>query len=945
MGIAPRLLGLIVLIVMIVISSAAYGQLRIDPSFTWQTIETPHFRITYHQGLEGPAQEIASQVEGFYKILQDEFGEAPEKTEIVIVDPLDISNGSTDPTSGEIMVFAYQGRLSDHFNVRLDSWWQMVTFHEYLHAVDLDQTRGISQTLRRVFGTIVLPEIHKPIPFIEGLAVYEKYKHLGESRANDSQTEMMLRQMVLDNALPPYDQITSYYGRAQWPPVGLFVYNYGSWLDRYIEEHYGKDKMAKIDTINAGKPRNLLAPFFVYGQDFDSVLKEALGVSRDQLYQDFKSWLRERFTKQIQAIASQGLTSAIRVGSRGYRSDQPAWSPAGVQTGSTQAQGWIAYQHTDPSGRDDIRLMTPEGDQDHELVNGSVSLPAWSPGGEKLVYAKVDFAGPFYALSDLYLYDLQAQQEKRLTWGARAYYAQFAPDGRSLYLAQTVSHDGSTALAQLDLATGKIRIVKNFPENDGIIHSFAVSPDGSQLALSIWRRGGYQDIYTMPISGGDLRPVTGDKAQDADPVWSPSGDFVLFSSDHDRVYNIYAYRVADGSFFQVTNTLTGAFHPTLSPGGQWLAFTGYGSAGYDIYKMPYQPTAWKPVQFALEKIPTWSGYPQTDYPIKPYDPTLSLTPKLWLPLPLPGGVGVVTEGRDATLQQAYSTLLGYDFKKAQPIYNLTYANLQLFPLLTVNLSGDAAGASQALSASFPLALHLNESQTLTLGYKHARRTSEVQTGPMEFAGWLGQTEANGPKGTRDTFTASWSLERLSRQDLYADALSITLDGKLETVEGSGVWHKSFVLDWRERWRLPVEPTHRLSLRFVGGWSDVTDVEHEGFRLGGPYGRFALRGFKADAFRGKLALAGGLQYDFPLLDIQQGISRFSLFLSALHGRLFFDGGMAGDRLSLSQLKVGFGTELLLDATLGYFTGLTLGLGLAQGLGEKSPVFYLTTGFAL
>jgi hypothetical protein len=936
-GIVYRLIGIAALIVMLMASTTAYGQLRIDPSFKWQTIETPHFRITYHQGLEGPAQEIASQVEGFHDALKEEFGRAPEKTEIVLVDPLDLSNGSTDPVSGEIMIFAYQGRLSDHFNVRLDSWWQMVLFHEHLHAVDLDQTRGISQALRLIFGTIVLPEIHKPIPFIEGLAVYEKYKHLGESRVNDSQTEMMLRQMVLDNALPPYDQITSYYGRTEWPPVGQLVYNYGSWLDRYIEERYGSDKMAKIDQINAAKPLNLLAPFFIYGQDFDDVLKEALGVSRDQLYQDFKSWLRERFTKQIQDIASQGVTPAIRVGSLGYMSDQPAWA----QTGSAQAQNWIAYRHSDPSGRDDIRLITPEGDQDHELVNGSVSLPAWSPDGQKLVYAKIDFDGPFYALSDLYLYDLQAQQEKRLTWGARAYYAQFAPDGQSIYLAQTVSHDGSTALSKLDLATNQIRVLKSFPEDDGIIHSFALSPDGSQLALSLWRRGGYQDIYLMPASGGDLAPVTQDKAQDADPVWSRNGDFVLFSSDHDRVYNIYAYRVSDGAFFKATNTLTGAFHPTLSPDGQWLAFTGYSSAGYDIYKMPYQPSAWKPVQFAMEKIPAWSGYPKTNFPVKPYDPTLSLAPKLWLPLPVPGGAGIVTEGRDATLQQAYSALLGYDFKKGQPIYNLTYANLQLFPSLTVNLAGDSAGNSQALSASFPLVLHLNESQTLTVGYKHSRRTSEVQTSPMEFAGLLGQTEANGPKGTRDTFTASWSLERLSRQNLYANAFAVSLDSKLETIEGSGVWQKSFVLDWRESWRLPVETTQRISLRFVGGWSDVRDVEQEGFKVGGPYGRFALRGFKADAFKGKLALVGSLQYGFPLLDIEQGVGRFSLFLSGLHGRLFVDGGMAGDRLSLNQLKVGFGTELLLDATLSFFARVTLGVGAAQGVGEAGPVFYLTT----
>ncbi len=934
------------ILILTVGSVVGYGQLRIDPSLRWQTIETPHFRITYQQGMGGPAQEIASQVEGFYRTLKKEFGQAPQKTEIVLVDPLDLSNGSTNPLSGEIMIFAYQGRLSDNFNVRLASWWKMVTFHEYVHAVDLSQVRGVNKALRRLLGTIVLPEIHKPITFIEGLAVYETYKHLGQSRLNGARTEMLLRQMVLDNALPPYDQTTSYYGRARWPTSGLLVYNYGSWLDRYIEERYGQDKLAQIDQINAGKPLNLLAPLSGYGADFDQVLQKALGVSRSKLYQDFKQWLRARFTKQIRAITAKGLTPALRVSSLGFISNQPAWSPEAAQSGSASAQGWIAYHHSDASGRDDIRLITPQGDRDHELVNGFVNLPAWSPDGKKLVYAKLDFDGPYALLSDLYLYDLQTKKERRLTWGARAYYAQFAPDGRSLYLAQTVSHDGSTALARLDLASGQISIIKRFPDDNGIIQSLAVSPDGKTLALALWKRGGYQDIYLLPAAGGNLTPVTQDKAQDADPVWSRDGKFVLFSSDHDRVYNIYAYRVKDKAFFRVTNMLSGAFHPSISPDGQWLAFTGYSSVGYNIYKMPYDPKTWRPVQLPMKKIPIWSGYPQSKYPVKPYDPTLSLAPKFWLPLPLPGGAGVLIQGQDATVQQAYTTLLGYDFQQARPIYNLTYINLQLFPELTVSLTGDRHGNSQSLRASFPLSLHLDGSQTLTIGYRRSQRISQVQTGSASLLSLLGQADsAMAPLAlpeTRHTFTASWSLKRLTQHDLYANAFSVLLDGKLETVAGSGVWHRSLVLDWRESWRLPLLSSQHLSLKFVGAWSDVSDVKREGFHIGGPYGRFALRGFKADVLSGKLALVAGLQYDFPLMDIERGISRYSLFLSGLHGRLFVDAGLAGERLSLKQVKIGFGTELLLNVTLGYFNSISLGLGVAQGLGQPAPVFYLALG---
>jgi len=59
----------------------------------------------------------------------------------------------------------------------------------------------------------------------------------------------------------------------------------------------------------------------------------------------------------------------------------------------------------------------------------------------------------------------------------------------------------SPDLAALELETGKISILKEFPD-DTIIDSLDLSPDGKQLVLSLWKRGGFQDIYTMPADGG-----------------------------------------------------------------------------------------------------------------------------------------------------------------------------------------------------------------------------------------------------------------------------------------------------------------------------------------------------------------------------------------------------------------------------------------------------------
>lgn len=898
-------------------SGQIFGLPAFDPKLEWRTLETEHFRIHFHQGLEGVAHEAALIAEESYQIIQDEFGQAPAKLDMFFVDAFDFSNGFSNPIADQVGIFTSQYRLSDWSNMRLDSWWRMVIFHELVHAVDLDQTRGISQVLRAIFGKIVLPNLMKPVPFIEGLAVYEKYKHLGESRLNDSRTRMMIRQMILDNQLPSFDEIQGAYDRSEWPSIGLLWYNYGSWLMRYVEEKYGKDALAKFDSTNVQKPLNLLSfNGLGFGENLDRVLCETLGVSTDRLYQGFREWLREQFSPELEKIQGENLTGAVRVSILGFNTAKPAWSPDGK---------WIAYRHSGP-GRAGLRLITPQGEEDHEIVpGGTASYPAWSPDSKSLIYSKLDYDSPYYIKNDLYRYDLEAQREERLTWGERAYYAKFSPDGQKIYYAKNIGRDGSTALAVLDVKTREIHTIKEFPDNTGIIHSFALSPDSHEIALALWRRGGYQDIYLMPTAGGELTLITQDKNQDSDPTWSPDGKYILFSSDPDRIYNLYAYRLEDATLFRVTNMLTGAFYPTISPDGNELAFESYSSQGYDVYRMSFDPQIWKLVEISKETIPAWKGYPTTQYPIRPYNPWPLMIPKFWLPTPLLGGFGVVTAGFDPLFKHIYSVVAGWDFMANVPFYMLSYTNNEFIPV-TFYATGETSGSSQGLSASVPLSLSLDRQQWLEVGYERSQRELNDET------------ERPGVPLTLQTLSGSYRFTHGRQQDLFGNRLQLSVSGALTHVAESNEWRKTFVLNWREAFRLPIQTSQQLALRFVGGWTDAKEEDAE-FKLGGPYGQFVLRGFGSGAFSGQQAISLGVQYDFPLFSIDRGLGRWPLFFDDLGAHLFVDAGMAGDRLSLPEIKLGFGVELQLSLTLGYFEQLGLIVGVAQGLGQSQPVFYL------
>ncbi len=901
-------------------SVAGLAQITIfDPALIWQQLETPHFIVVFHRGLESIAHETATVAEESYEIIKNEFGRVPEeKTYIVIADFIDSIVGSATPfPQNTIYMGPAQMRLADWANVRLDSWIRMLVYHELLHIMDLDIATGLNALLRAIFGRIVMPNTTKPITFIEGLAVYEKYKHLGESRLNDANTQMMIRQMVLDNKIPRFDEIARYYNRTAWPPVGLLVYNFSSWFLRYIEETHGPESMRKFNDVNSGSVINALSLVF-FGDNFDTILKRALGKSADEAYAGFRSWLRQKFSAELDAITREGLTSSVRLTKLGWMSMQPAWSPDSRQ---------IVFRHSGP-GRAGVRIMSADGQIDREVLFGSIQLPSFSPNGESLLYTKLDLNGLYYAYSDIYLYDVEKQTEKQLTHGARAYVAAFSSDGQTVYFAHHIGRDASTAISALDINTGRTRPVIEFPDNSITVHSLAVSPDGKTLALSLWKRGGYQDIYLLPTEGDKLQPVTQDKDEDLDPTFSPDGQYLLFSSDRGdyRVANLYAYRLSDGSFYKVTNVLTGAFDPAISPDGTRIAFTGYSSDGYDIYLLPFDPTSWKPVSISQESIPTWPGFQKTSFVIRPYDPFPSLLPKLWLPVGDEHSVGIVTLGQDVLGKHAYQLVAGWDFEQNKPFYLVDYVLAQMLPVLTLSVGDTRDGRTQKVSAVMPLALSVQQEQWLEASYSHSARPAKEPDHPVPW--------------TEDVYTAQYNYQSVRGADLWRDTLSVSVQGELK-IPSDGAPYRKLTVTLSEIFRLPLVETHTLNLRFVGGWSD-TEKAADGFAIGGHSGRFVLRGFAEKVQQGKQALVSSVAYSFPLMSIERALGYWPVFFDDVRGGFFVEAGLAGDTLDIKNLKVGLGAEMSLSLTTGYFMNWAFRVGVAQGLGEPGPRFYFSIG---
>ncbi len=887
---------------------AATGLAQFDPTRAWFTLRTEHFDIHYPQGLEAPAREVAWHAERAYRLLAADFEPPPGRLQLVLADVGDVVNGFADPVNLVAGVYTAQFRLADFFNPRLDSWWEAVVFHEVAHLFDLTQVQGPLKERTRIFGQLPAQSAIKPFPFVEGAVVYLKYKKLGASRLNEAVTRMFLRQMVLSGAFPSLDEIRQAYGRTRWPYLGFLVYNYSAWLVRYLEERFGPEAYVRLSQANAG----MLAL-----KDFNQPFLQAFGVSLDQLYAEFVRWLPGQFAEEIARIRAEGLTPAVRLSQLGFFSQSPTDSPRG-----------LVYAHTSP-WRSGLRLV--QKGQDRELWSGAAQYPEWSPDGRYLLFVARGAQGPYRVESDLYQYDPLEGRVRRLTQGQRVYYARYAPDGQSIFLAQNTP-DGSTELARYFPELKQVQPLRSFPQQDGVIHSFAVAPDGQSLVLALLRRGGFQDLYLYTLASGALIPLTQDKNVERDPVYSPDGRYVLYSADVNQVYNLYAYRLEDGAVFQVTNLLTGAFEPTFAHDGGHLIFTGYGESGYNLYQMPYRPDAWRPVVLEAEPLPPFQPAEGGSLP-EPYDPLRYLVPRYWLPL---AGVEVGRFGLSALLGASFSAsdpvgLHGYALEAGFDglgglYYNLAYRYAGLGFPLTLQLAGLGRHHLQGLSASFWL-----PQGSLGLGY--------------------GRSDALEPllDSSRNTVTHSFSLSlqgySTSASDLFRLRNSLRAVGTALVREGYPDWYYRLQAALGFQFRLPLEEAHLLGLRLGGGFTtsplalDAFDLGVGPLRLGG-VPTLAVRGYGPGQLRGAQALVGALEYRLPPWRLERGWGNWPLFFEDLSLTLFADAGVAGSPLDWNQLRFSIGAELRLGLTLFYLApGYGLVLGGAQGLGEPGPRFYL------
>jgi Tol biopolymer transport system component len=934
---------------------AASQALAGPPLRRWSTLKTDCCDITFHDGLTLEAQHAARAAQESHDAVTRLLGYVPgERTQIILTDDTDFSNGSATPVPYNVIrLYARPpGAFSDLQDY--DDWMRALIVHEYTHIVHTDLIRGVPWLLNSVFGKFWPPNMLQPRWFIEGLAVFVETRMTTGGRAQSSLFDMYLRTAALHGRLWELDVLSSG-GRAF--PGGNGAYLYGGHFLTWLANRYGQDIYAKIARRYGG----YALPWTV-----STASEEFLGgKSYPELYNEWRLELTQQALALQQRVEAEGRSPERRLTALGQSVFYPRSLPGGRVV-------FYAQPADDVSG---LFVATPRHGEPPQLTRiteaQSVQGLSPTPDGRSVVFSQPEVYANAYSYLDLFRADLSTGDVTRITAGARLRDPDVHPDGHTAMAVENLV--GRSRLVLVDLDTGAVRPVFGF-EDGAEIHSPRFNARGDSVVFTAWRPGGSRDVYVLHPGEKEPTRLTQDRALDMHPCFSDDGKSVYFSSERGGVYNIYRHDLATHQEHRATNVVSGAFMPLPLERDGALLYVGFGEDAFDLYATPLSVDTLVPVAPYPDEGP---GKPLPSVAMtepQPYDPLDTMMPRVWKPVMafnslLGLTLGATVTGEDLVGNHAYAADLRVVVPAADYSWALSY-QYNRFPIpLTLNATGYVARQQNAAlgdGVRGPWTEDVIRGEVGTLvPFSQWRQSHAVFASyglelrrPREEPifhpdGTLPNLPGNGPngyvtlayaysniRGVRDGVSIERGRRILARLRVGHPALI----SRYELLEFNG--------EYREYIPVPGLPRHVWFLSMQGGVARGDLAKRRSFFLGGlPSAAFIfvggglLRGYPPGALVGDGFGLITAEWRFPVLEIQQGFNTFPVFVDRVRGLVFLDQGLVfRDFPRGANLKRGVGAELLVDVELFLALPFTGRLGVARGLdaGGQDMQLYMVMG---
>lgn len=309
---------------------------------------------------------------------------------------------------------------------------------------------------------------------------------------------------------------------------------------------------------------------------------------------------------------------------------QPVWSPDGTRI--AYAKGFIGGcappSPTCPGP--DIYVTNADGSNERRLTDDRTgnNSPTWSPDSTKIAFAsRRDGNG------EINVMNADGSNRTNITNNpAMDIDPDWSPDGARIAFASTRSENHCCGILNYEIYSMNPdgSRIQRLTDSPTVEHANPVwSPDGTMIAFHGRLINGIRfddfDIYVMNADGSNQRPITTDTfedirqgdEQDIQPAWQPlllgTNGKITFTSERDGNAEIYSMNAGNGQV-NLTNHPARDFNPVYSPDGTKIAFTSdRNNATFDLFVMnadgsnPTRITRYSEVFCCAEAFePAWS---------------------------------------------------------------------------------------------------------------------------------------------------------------------------------------------------------------------------------------------------------------------------------------------------------------------------------------------------
>ncbi|HNT52470.1 MAG TPA: hypothetical protein PKH19_03640, partial [Candidatus Syntrophosphaera sp.] len=362
---------------------------------------------------------------------------------------------------------------------------------------------------------------------------------------------------------------------------GFYAYRLGESFLAWIAATWGRAKV----------------PEYFYalrsGNNTENATKKVFGISFKDLQARWRFQLKRDHYLQAEkhGLPAQQLEQRTQSDKDGsYLNFQPRFAPNGERYAYFSSAGarysvWLAGTHGLSAPK---KLITGEASAKLEEFYYFRSNLSWFPDNQRLAFAAKTSRGDRIHILDVD----KGRIVQSIKPGAfdSIYELDVSPDGRSLVFAG--QRDLQCDLWLLDLQTRDLRQLTFDRYNDA---QPRFTPDGRSVFFASERRrddaakrqGLFGDlvseIYSLDLDSGALRQYTFENANCSFPVLSGDGQRLLYVSLEDGVYNLFALDLQAHARAKVTDILSGVLSADLSRDGRHLLVSNYFNGAWNIY--------------------------------------------------------------------------------------------------------------------------------------------------------------------------------------------------------------------------------------------------------------------------------------------------------------------------------------------------------------------------